>query len=196
MATHPAVQRKAQQELDQVLGSSDLPTTNDLQSLPYCQALLMEVLRWRPTLPLGVPHRVMIEDEYEGYRIPKGSIIVPVSYNFLGFRQVTKPVPVQNVWSVELNTYLSIRGSDRYFSRSMLHNPDDYPEPERFFPDRFMKDGRIDLDVPDPSAAFGFGRRYAHHFSINQACCSILIIACALAATLQETHCCWHLSPS
>lgn len=44
----------------------------------------------------------------------------------------------------------------------MLHNPDDYPNPEVFNPDRFIgKDGYIEPSVRDPSAiAFGFGRRW------------------------------------
>lgn len=43
----------------------------------------------------------------------------------------------------------------------MLRDPEDYPDPENFNPDRFIKDGRIDPDVRDPGTiAFGFGRRY------------------------------------
>lgn len=46
--------------------------------------------------------------------------------------------------------------------RSILHNPDDYPDPSIFNPDRFIKDGKINPDVLDPTTiTFGFGRRYA-----------------------------------
>jgi cytochrome P450 len=50
----------------------------------------------------------------------------------------------------------------------MLHNPEDYPEPDEFKPERYLKQGadggyEIDKSVRDPRAAvFGFGRRCVH----------------------------------
>lgn len=43
----------------------------------------------------------------------------------------------------------------------MLHNPQDYPNPDEFKPERFLgEDGLFNPEVPDPSLlAFGFGRR-------------------------------------
>ena len=44
-----------------------------------------------------------------------------------------------------------------------MYNPDFYPEPERFNPDRFLtEDGlRINPNVRNPTTlAFGFGRRF------------------------------------
>lgn len=51
----------------------------------------------------------------------------------------------------------------------MLHNEEDYPEPSVFKPERFIKDGKLDLNVRDPALmAFGFGRRFVSaHFSYH-----------------------------
>jgi len=41
-----------------------------------------------------------------------------------------------------------------------LHDPEKYPEPLEFKPERFLKDAVIDPSVQDPnSAAFGVGRQ-------------------------------------
>ena len=44
--------------------------------------------------------------------------------------------------------------------RAILHDSEMYPEPERFLPERFVKDGKLNPDIMDPATvAFGFGRR-------------------------------------
>ena len=48
-------------------------------------------------------------------------------------------------------------------SRAILHDPDEYPDPHIFKPERFMKNGKLNPDVRDPNlAAFGFGRVRTH----------------------------------
>ncbi|KAF5375444.1 hypothetical protein D9615_007975 [Tricholomella constricta] len=76
MVRHPEVFRKAQDEMDRVIGSGRLPTLNDRGSLPYLECVLKEVLRWNPPVPLGMPHRVMEDDIYRGYHIPKGTTVI------------------------------------------------------------------------------------------------------------------------
>lgn len=46
----------------------------------------------------------------------------------------------------------------------MLHDETVFSSPEEFRPERFIKDGAINNDIPDPEefATFGFGRRYVH----------------------------------
>ena len=80
MVTHPIVQQKAQAELDAVVGPHRLPEFEDMKSLPYICAIVKELLRWRVVVPLGVPHRSLEDDEYRGYFIPKGSIVLGNSW--------------------------------------------------------------------------------------------------------------------
>ncbi|GJJ06167.1 hypothetical protein Clacol_000356 [Clathrus columnatus] len=75
MTLYPEVQLKAQKEVDSLIGLERLPCVADRPSLPYVEAILKEVLRWVPIVPLSVPHRVSQHDVYKGYDIPKGSII-------------------------------------------------------------------------------------------------------------------------
>ncbi|KAF5346731.1 hypothetical protein D9756_010407 [Leucocoprinus leucothites] len=76
MLKHPQIQRKVQQEIDAIVGSDRLPDFTDREHLPYLAAVLKEVLRWNPIAPMGVPHSTTQEDYYEGYYIPKGSIVM------------------------------------------------------------------------------------------------------------------------
>ncbi|EPS45068.1 hypothetical protein H072_1058 [Dactylellina haptotyla CBS 200.50] len=79
MSLFPEVQRKAQEEIDRVIGADAmrLPGFEDRDNLPYIEAVLKEALRWFPIAPLGLPHSTDEEDVFHGYRIPKGSIIMP-----------------------------------------------------------------------------------------------------------------------
>ena len=74
MVAHPEIQKRAQDELDAVVGRSRTPTLADAPNLPYLQAMVKEALRWRPALPLGVPHATTQDDWYEGMFIPKGTM--------------------------------------------------------------------------------------------------------------------------
>ncbi|KAF5354017.1 hypothetical protein D9756_007058 [Leucocoprinus leucothites] len=122
MSLYPEVQKKAQEELDRVLGSR-LPEFNDRPNLPYINAMMKESLRWQLVTPLGAPHMASNADEYDGYYIPKGTILIG------------------NAWSI-------------------LHDSEIYKDPLAYNPERFLKDGKIDPKVQDPTvASFGFGRR-------------------------------------
>ena len=76
MALHPSLQKKAQIELEAVVGRDRLPSMDDIAALPYIEAILREVFRWMPSVPVGVFHRSIEDDEYNGYFIPKGSIVM------------------------------------------------------------------------------------------------------------------------
>ncbi|EPQ51330.1 cytochrome P450 [Gloeophyllum trabeum ATCC 11539] len=54
----------------------------------------------------------------------------------------------------------SVLFGNTWYILAILHDPEAYPEPERFMPERFLKDGKINANASDPGvAAFGFGRR-------------------------------------
>ena len=79
MSLNPDIQRKAQAELDRVVGLDRLPNFEDYEDLIYVRAIMLESLRWMPPTPLGVPHRVMQDDAYRGFCIPKGATVLIVS---------------------------------------------------------------------------------------------------------------------
>lgn len=54
MIHYPEIQREAQRTIDELLEGDRLPTFEDRDSLPYIEALLREVLRWKPVLPGGM----------------------------------------------------------------------------------------------------------------------------------------------
>ena len=84
-------------------------------------------------------HRVTQDDIYNGYHIPGGSTIV------------------LNAWYAFFTIHLH---SSSLFVRAILTDPDTYPDPDAFRPERFLTpSGELDPCAHEPTAAFGFGRR-------------------------------------
>jgi cytochrome P450 len=75
MTLFPEAQRKAQAEIDAVIGHDRLPTLDDRARLPYLEALVSEMLRWGPVGTICIPHRLIEDDVYNGHFIPRGSIV-------------------------------------------------------------------------------------------------------------------------
>ena len=87
----------------------------------------------------GVPHTSTNHDEYNGYYIPEGTIIIG------------------NAWLVQQLNVISVL---KFLFRSILHDSKAFNNPEEYQPERYLKDGKLNPDVRDPDcAAFGFGRR-------------------------------------
>ena len=93
MALYPEVQKRAQEEIDHVIGTDRLPTLADKDKLPYINAVVKEVLRWNVVAPTGIlnlalelhyrsnylagiPHRLMKDDIQDGYLVPEGSTVI------------------------------------------------------------------------------------------------------------------------
>jgi|YNPNPStandDraft_1061719.scaffolds.fasta_scaffold00037_17 cytochrome P450 len=78
LAQHPQVWEKLHAEVNSVL-QDRLPTTADLPSLPYTAQVFSEALRLYPPAWL-ITRKAAEEDEIEGYRIPKGALIIISPY--------------------------------------------------------------------------------------------------------------------
>jgi cytochrome P450 len=77
MLLFPEVPASAQAEIDTVVGSDRMADMDDEFDLQYIRGCTKESLRWMPTTLLGaVPHATIQEDQYLGYRSPKGASIV------------------------------------------------------------------------------------------------------------------------
>nr|BAV93926.1 cytochrome P450 3201G3 [Chamberlinius hualienensis] len=73
-------QKKAQKELDEVVGRFRMPSLDDFTKLPYIEAVIMEVHRKASLVPLAVPHRAIEDAKVFGYTIPKGTTCYPNIY--------------------------------------------------------------------------------------------------------------------
>ncbi|KAE9408033.1 cytochrome P450 [Gymnopus androsaceus JB14] len=85
MSLNPGIQSKAQNEIDAVLlnAGKSLPDFGDEASCPWITAIVKEVLRWNPVVPLAFPHKLTADDVYNGYHLPAGSVILPNAWAML-----------------------------------------------------------------------------------------------------------------
>lgn len=85
MVLNPKWLAKMQEELDQVVGPDRLPTFDDMPQLPTVRAVVKETARLRPVTAGGIAHKTTEDDVYNGFFIPKGSLIHPNlwSVNFI-----------------------------------------------------------------------------------------------------------------
>lgn len=121
----PDAMEKAQEELDKVIGPTRSPHWDDSPNLPYINAFVKEVLRWRSVAIIGgQPHSPTQDDTYNGWLIPKESWIQG------------------NVWAIH-------------------HHEREFPDPDRFYPDRYLEGNSHRRPFPGDRGymTFGWGRR-------------------------------------
>jgi cytochrome P450 len=142
MMIYPDVQRRAQEEIDRVVGSHRLPQFEDLPNLPFVDAVAIEAIRWFPVVPMGVAHWVDGDMEYRGFYIPKGTIIAPSVWWFLHDPEVYK--------------------EPELFDPSRYLEPRNEPHPEeyafgfgrRICPGRYLAESNLFLSVAQLLATF------------------------------------------
>ncbi|NXE35941.1 CP2K1 protein, partial [Ptilorrhoa leucosticta] len=77
MLKYPEIQKKVQEEIEQVLGSNP-PRIEHRAQMPYTDAVIHEIQRFANILPLDLPHETAADVTLKGYFIPKGTYIIPL----------------------------------------------------------------------------------------------------------------------
>lgn len=149
MMKFPHVQRKAQEEIDRVIGTDRLPSFDDRDRLPYVDAVVKEATRWWPVPPMGFPHTVTEDIEFYGLNIPKGANLLPAVWWFLHDPDV-HPDPE----SFDPDRFLAPR-----------NEPDNTAEVfgygRRICPGRFFADSSLYLNIAQSLAAYNIRKSVA-----------------------------------
>ncbi|KAM0293698.1 hypothetical protein HYE67_007906 [Fusarium culmorum] len=142
MMVYPEVLKKAQAEIDNVIGPDRLPGFEDRENLPYINGMVKESLRWMPAVPMGAAHKADDDIYYGDLCIPKGSFLLP------------------NVWWF-LHNPETYRDPERYDPDRYLE-PRNEPDPDsncwgygrRICPGRLLADESIFIVIARVVAAF------------------------------------------
>ncbi|CAG0891818.1 unnamed protein product [Cyprideis torosa] len=79
LVSHPEIQAKLQEELDQFQGERDRVDYEDANQLPYLGAFILETLRLGTSVPISA-HIALKDVDYKGYHIPRGTWLVSNLY--------------------------------------------------------------------------------------------------------------------
>lgn len=78
LADHPDVQRRMHEEIDSVLvdrHGRQLASLADRTRLPYVEATILELMRFKTIVPLSVPRETVQDSVVEGYTIPAQTMV-------------------------------------------------------------------------------------------------------------------------
>ncbi|XP_054165847.1 cytochrome P450 2J3-like [Oppia nitens] len=120
LATYPDIQKRLQQEVDEVIGVNSIPEYGYRQHMPYLQAFIHEIIRYRSISPINLPRCAIQDITIGGHRIPKGTQI------FVNF------------WSVENDPILWDKPSE-FRPQRFLTNENTFQKPEHFTPFSYGK---------------------------------------------------------
>ncbi|KAF8900709.1 cytochrome P450 [Gymnopilus junonius] len=148
MASFPEIQKRAQEMLDAVIGPDRLPDFDDRPSLPYLEAITREIFRWRPVLPLSVPHSATEDIMFKGFLIPKGATIFA------------------NIWAMTRDETKydqpDFFNPNRFFDDNGELNDDELPSfgfGRRICPGRYMASGTIWLCIASVLSMFNITKK-------------------------------------
>lgn len=164
MVLYPDVLRRAQTEIDAVVGTERLPTFTDRPNLPYVNAILKESLRWNVVTPTGILYSLPYMNSSTWLAICRctaccfwGRHMLWILYSkgcYYYSECMVWGIYFRIIWTSDLTPY----------SRLFTHNPKVYPDPWKFKPERFLSENGHVPELDPHTIAFGFGRRYATVF--------------------------------
>ncbi|XP_043946482.1 cytochrome P450 2K4-like [Protopterus annectens] len=80
MIKYPEMQKKVQEEIDEVVGNSRLPTLEDRKIMPYTDAVIHEVQRFCNIVTLPLMRETTCDTNFRGYFLSKGTrVLIPLS---------------------------------------------------------------------------------------------------------------------
>lgn len=146
MILFPDVQKKAQEEIDSVVGRDRMPRLADREKMPYVNAIAMEAQRWGVVGPMGLPHVAQEDIIVDKYTIPQGAYLLPAVWWFC-HDPARYPEPEK-------------------FDPSRYLEPRNEPDPKsvtfgfgrRICPGRFFADTSILLTIAHTLAVFDIGK--------------------------------------
>ncbi|KAI4952933.1 hypothetical protein J4E86_006470 [Alternaria arbusti] len=75
MILHPEWQEKVRQQIDEVVGKDEMVDLKHSPQLPILRAAIKECVRWKSTVPLGVPRLLSKNYTHSGYHFPRGAVV-------------------------------------------------------------------------------------------------------------------------
>ncbi len=104
LANDPKLQEKIHDEINENIGDRH-PTQDDKKLLSFTYAFILEVLRFRPSAPIGFDHVNSNDAELGGYKIPKNTRII-----FNLYAQNNDPKYWENPEKFDPNRFLDENG--------------------------------------------------------------------------------------
>ncbi|ROT79834.1 putative cytochrome P450 2U1 [Penaeus vannamei] len=153
MARFPEVQRRIQQQIDEVVPRDTLPSYQHKSRLPLLEAMIQEVLRASSMIHNGVQRAAQTDTYLAGYLIPKASPC------FTLFARVVVEGRGPSLSAPHVLVDLVV-GSWVFGCSGMCHSDSRYwDQPQEFRPERFLdQEGRVKTPK-EGFIPFGTGRR-------------------------------------
>ncbi|KAJ6391213.1 hypothetical protein OIU77_025241 [Salix suchowensis] len=76
LLNNPQILKKAQNEIDEVVGHDRLIDESDVAKLPYLHCIIRETMRIHPVGPLLVPHESSEDCVVGGFHVPRGTMLL------------------------------------------------------------------------------------------------------------------------